>query len=190
MERFFKILEDRCRLSGILGQGVVKLRLDVVVFVIIISICLFFVILGLVMIVFMLFIMFVFLLWFYRLWKRNTKRERILFFYFWGLMSVVIIFVVFEFCVVGFREIFLWEYLLFLIVMFFMFYNFVRIKLNVLYLKFSKRQKNFEKLIQSDRRVVYIDENVKVSLEEMIVEDLLEFDVKWVDFRLILGVLN
>lgn len=190
MERFFKILEDRCRLSGILGQGVVKLRLDVVVFVIIISICLFFVILGLVMIVFMLFIMFVFLLWFYRLCKRNTKRERIMFFYFWGLMSVVIIFVVFESCVVGFREIFLWEYLLFLIVMFFMFYNFVRIKLNVSYLKFSKRQKNFEKLNQSDRRVVYIDENVKVSLEEMIVEDLLEFDVKWVDFRLILGVLN
>lgn len=116
-----------------------KLRLDVVVFVIIIFICLFFVILGLVMIVFMLFIMFVFLLWFYRLWKRNTKRERILFFYFWGLMSVVIIFVVFESCVVGFREIFLWEYLLFLIVMFFMFYNFVRIKLNVSYLKFLKR---------------------------------------------------
>lgn len=28
---------------------------------------------------------------------------------------------------------------------------------------------------------MYIDENVKVSLEEMIVEDLLEFDVKWVD---------
>lgn len=69
-----------------------------------------------------------------------------------------------------------------------MFYNFVRTKLNVPYLKSSKRQKNFEKPNQSDRRVVYTDENVKVSLEEMTVEDLSESDVKWVDSRPISGV--
>lgn len=105
-------------------------------------------------------------------------------------MSVVTIFVVFESCVVGFREILLWEHLLLLTAMFLMFYNFVRTKLNVPYLKSSKKQKNFEKPIQSDRRVVYTDENVKVSLEEMTVEDLSESDVKWVDSRPISGVLN
>lgn len=183
MERLFKTLEDRCRLPGILGQGAVKLRLDVVVPVITIPTCLFLATLGPVMTVLMLSIMPVFLLWFYRLWKRNTKRERTLFFYSWGLMSVVTIFVVFESCVVGFREILLWEHLLLLTAMFLMFYNFVRTKLNVPYLKSSKRQKNFEKPIQSDRRVVYTDENVKVSLEEMTVEDLSESDVKWVDSR-------
>lgn len=188
MEKLFKTVEDRCRLPGIMGQGAVKVRLDVMVPVVTIPTCLFLATLGPVMTFLMLLAMPIFLLWFYRLWKRNTKRENTLFFFSWGLMSVVTVFVVFESCVVGFREILLWEHLLLLTAMFLMFYNFVKTKLNVPYLKSSKRQRSFANTIQSDRRVVYPDESVKVSLEEMTTEDLSESDVKWLDSRPISGL--
>lgn len=185
MERFFKTLEDRCRVPGIMGRGALKVRLDVVVPIIIIPVCLGMATWGPVMTILMLTLMPIFLLWFYRLWKRNTKKDKTLFFYSWGLMSVVVIFVVFESCVVGFREILLWEHLLLLTAMFFMLYNFVITKLNTPYLKSIKRQRNFEKINQSDRRVIYADDSVKVplSLEEMTADELPESDVKWLDSR-------
>jgi predicted membrane channel-forming protein YqfA (hemolysin III family) len=185
MERFFKTLEDRCRIPGIMGGGAWKVRLDVVVPIITIPVCLGLAMWGPMMTVLMLTLMPIFLLWFYRLWKRNTKKDKTLFFYSWGLMSVVTIFVVFESCVVGFREILLWEHLLLLTAMFFMLYNFVITKLNTPYLKSLKRQRNYEKGTQSDRRVVYADDGVKVpmSLEEMCADELPECDVKWLDSR-------
>ncbi|XP_061184157.1 palmitoyltransferase ZDHHC23-like [Saccostrea echinata] len=185
MERLFKTIEDRCRVPGILGQGAIKLRLDVIVPVITIPVCLFLATIGPVMTAVMLTMMPIFLLWFYRMWKRNTKKDRTLFFYSWGLMSVVTIFVVFESCVVGFREILLWEHLLLLTAMFLMLYNFVRTKLNTPYLKNLKRPRNFEKMNQSDRRIVNADDTFKVpmSLEEMTAVELPESDVKWLDSR-------
>ena len=46
---------------------------------------------------------------FHRLWSKAPGRKRSRLFYTWGLLSTLMMFYTFEFIVVGFREILLWE---------------------------------------------------------------------------------
>ncbi|BFZ25640.1 hypothetical protein BsWGS_28680 [Bradybaena similaris] len=122
IDRLLNTISDRCRLPTCFGQGAVKLRPDVATPAIVVPLCLVLATIHPVMTVLCFTFMPLFIVTFHTLWRRKDKHRRSLFFYSWGLSSVLSAYVVFQFFVVAFREVLLWEILTVFTSMMIMFY--------------------------------------------------------------------
>ncbi|XP_076438179.1 palmitoyltransferase ZDHHC23-like [Babylonia areolata] len=111
MDRLLSTVADRCRVPSFLGQGALKVRVDVVTPVLVVPTCLLFASLGPTATLLAFVFMPAFLLLFYQVWRRQG-HGRTPFFFSWGLTSVITCYLVFQSLVVSFREVLLWEILL------------------------------------------------------------------------------
>lgn len=89
-------ISDRCRLPACTGRGAVKLRPDVIVPAIVIPSCLCLATLHPVITAVCFLFMPFFIITFHALWRRSEKHRRTLFFYSWGLTSVISSYLVFQ----------------------------------------------------------------------------------------------
>ncbi|XP_059173191.1 palmitoyltransferase ZDHHC23-like [Physella acuta] len=122
IDRLINTISDRCRIPSCFGGGAVQLRPDVVAPVLIVPTCLCLATLHPVMTVVVFLFMPLFVLTFHALWRRQKKNRRTYFFYYWGITSVISCYCVFQFFVVAFREVLLWEILTVFTCMMVMFY--------------------------------------------------------------------
>lgn len=122
IDRLINTISDRCRLPSCFGGGAVKLRPDVVTPVVVIPTCLCLATLHPIMTLITFLFMPAFVLIFHALWRRRQRNTRTLFFYSWGITSVISSYLVFQFFVVAFREVLLWEILTVFTSMMIMFY--------------------------------------------------------------------
>ena len=112
IEDFLRTIEDRLRVPGFRGRGAMKVRLDIALPIIVVPLGLCLATINFVFTVLVLVTLPAAILGFYEVWSRRTVKTRTKIFYSWGLTSVIQIYYTFEFIVVTFREILLWENLL------------------------------------------------------------------------------
>uniref|UniRef100_A0A0B7A792 Palmitoyltransferase n=1 Tax=Arion vulgaris TaxID=1028688 RepID=A0A0B7A792_9EUPU len=111
IDRMLNTISDRCRLPTCFGRGAVKLRPDVITPAIVVPGSLILATLHPVMTVLCFLFMPLFIVTFHALWRRSDKNRRSLFFFSWGVTSVITSYLVFQCFVVAFREVLLWEIL-------------------------------------------------------------------------------
>ncbi|XP_033757828.1 palmitoyltransferase ZDHHC23-like [Pecten maximus] len=204
--RILNTVSDRCRIPGILGHGATKLRLDIIVPMVTVPLCVLIATTGPIMTVLSLSFMPLFMLFFYRTWRRNSEKTRTPFFFIWGLVSVILMFVTFQAFIVAFREILLWENIILTSCFFCMMYYMTKAKLNSHSLRpyatykprrrediYSSNNKhknssmemkeNSKDYTQVDIEKSIRDNNIGISLEQMTSTSLPEEDVTWVDSR-------
>ena len=107
-----KVIADRVRLPWCSGRGAVQIRIDLVFPMLTVPICLMFATLHTYATVFVLVAMPLGMYLFYRAWQRRHQKERTRFFYIWALVSIAMMYYVFQVVVFTFRKILLWENLL------------------------------------------------------------------------------
>jgi len=96
VDRFLDTLADRCRLPGITGGGAVKVDLELATPLIVIPTSLVLASSGPISTVIVLLFLPVFCAFFYKTWKRRTNKKRTKFFFVWGLISLVFMYLLFE----------------------------------------------------------------------------------------------
>ncbi|OWF44792.1 palmitoyltransferase ZDHHC23-like [Mizuhopecten yessoensis] len=202
--KILKTINDRCRIPGIFGHGATQLRLDIIVPLFIVPLSVLVATMGPIMTVLSLTFMPLFMLFFYRTWRRNTEKTRTPFFFVWGLVSVILMFVTFQSFIVAFREILLWENILLTTAFFGMLYYMSQAKYNSRSLRphttyqrlrredvynSNRLHENHSSATQEnskDYTQVTIDKNVGsrgMSLDEITTASLPEEQVTWIDSR-------
>ncbi|XP_060071996.1 palmitoyltransferase ZDHHC23-like [Ylistrum balloti] len=201
--RILNTISDRCRIPGIFGHGAMQLRLDIIAPLVMVPFCIFIATIGPIMTVLSLLLMPIFMLLFYRSWRRNTEKTRTPFFFIWGLVSVILMFVTFQSFIVGFREILLWENILLTTSCFGMIYYMIQAKLNGRSLRpyvsykalqrkdvYSSNDRRSNSIEKQEKEYTQVDmeettgnSKVQMSLDERTTETLPEEDIKWVDSR-------
>ncbi|XP_069115200.1 palmitoyltransferase ZDHHC23-like isoform X2 [Argopecten irradians] len=202
--RILNTIGDRCRIPGIFGHGATKIRCDILVPLVTVPICILLATAGPVMTVMSLIFMPFFMLFFYRSWRRNTEKTRTPFFFVWGLVSVILMFVTFQAFIVAFREILLWENIILTSCFFCMLYHMMKAKLNSNSLRRSYttyKPRRREDIYNSNKTHINnsmerkedskdytqddIEKNIRggMSLEQMTATSLPESEVTWIDSR-------
>nr|KAI8734506.1 palmitoyltransferase ZDHHC23 [Biomphalaria glabrata] len=190
IDRLVNTISDRCRIPSCFGSGAVKLRPDVITPILVVPTCLLLATLHPVMTFAVFLFMPLFVLLFHSLWRRRGKSRRTLFFYSWGITSVISSYLVFQFFVVAFREVLLWEILTVFTSMMIMFYFLYQTKRDPEVLIVSHRSRTSSAVnktlydqapkSQENEQKVYSEEMVTVSLDR---DQMVDDSVHWVDSR-------
>lgn len=97
VDKFIDNLLDRLRLPGLTGGGATRVSLDVATPIVVIPMALISATLGPIITCIVLAILPYFCFFFYRTWKRRMNRSRTQFFFVWGVMSVIYMYIIFEY---------------------------------------------------------------------------------------------
>jgi hypothetical protein len=197
-------IQDRCRIPWCNGKGAIIVRVDIIVPVVMVPVCLLLATLSWQMSAVILPGMYLFMFLFYHYWKKLAGDRSVMkFFFSWALTSVAFSFYVFETVVISFREILLWEDLLLVTLAMAMFYMLYICKQTPLPIRNVRPFVS----VRNSSHDMYRDSSLKVTIEDntglrkLTMDDsgesgdeemphipvIYESDITWVDSRPIKG---
>lgn len=97
VDKFIDNVLDRLRLPSLTGGGAIRVNLEVATPIVVIPVALTIATIGKITTCVVLSVLPYFCFFFYRTWKRRNKKSRTKFFYVWGVMSVIYMYIIFEF---------------------------------------------------------------------------------------------
>ncbi|XP_064651475.1 palmitoyltransferase ZDHHC23-like [Lineus longissimus] len=199
-QKIMTTVQERCRIPWCNGKGAIMVRVDIIVPVIMVPLCLLMATLSWQMSVIILPGMYLFMYLFYRYWRDLAGQRSVSkFFFSWALTSVAFAFYVFETIVISFREVLLWEDLLLVSMAMAMFYMLCICKRRPLHIRnvrstLSARNSTSDMCRDSSIKVT-IEDNI--GLRKLTIDDsreggdeetphisvIYESDMTWVDSR-------
>ncbi|WAR31145.1 ZDH23-like protein [Mya arenaria] len=105
IDNFLDTLGDRCRIPGITGGGALRVNLELATPLVVIPTSLILASIGPITTFCVLLFLPCFCAFFYSTWKRRTNKLRTKFFFIWGLVSLVFMYILFELVICGYTRV-------------------------------------------------------------------------------------